>query len=128
MLEVLKCNLCGKIVMVIHNGDGISVCCGQPMEQQPERAEDPGKEKHVPVVEKTRNGVKVKVGEITHPMAADHYIEWIEIAAGSYLQVKGLQPGDAPEAEFAVSDTRVKARAYCNKHGLWSNKPSKSRD
>jgi len=129
MLEVLKCNVCGKIVMVIHNGDGTTVCCGQPMERQPEKTEEQGKEKHVPVIEKTKNGVKVKVGAVTHPMAGDHYIEWIEVVSGNYLHVKGLQPGDAPEAEFTVSgDLRVKARAYCNKHGLWSDKPAKAKD
>ncbi|MCX6688093.1 MAG: desulfoferrodoxin [Methanoregula sp.] len=128
MLEVLKCKVCGKIVMVIHNGGGTSVCCDQPMELQVEHAKDPGKEKHVPVIEKTKNGILVKVGEISHPMVEDHYIEWIEVIEGSYLHVKGLQPGDTPSAEFALTDTKVKARAYCNKHGLWSNKPSKSQD
>ena len=127
MLEIQKCNVCGKIVMIIHNGGGTSVCCGQPMELQVERAEDQGKEKHVPVIEKTKNGIKVKVGAVAHPMVEDHHIEWIEIASGRYLQVKGLLPNDAPEAEFAVTDTNVKARAYCNKHGLWSNKPTKSK-
>jgi superoxide reductase len=126
MLEVLKCKVCGKIVMVIHNGGGISVCCDQPMELQVERDLDPGKEKHVPVIEKTKNGIMVKVGEIAHPMVEDHYIEWIEVIEGSYLHVKGLQPGDIPTAEFALTDAKVKARAYCNKHGLWSNKPSKT--
>jgi superoxide reductase len=123
MLEVMKCNVCGKIVMVIHNGDGKLVCCNQPMELQVEKAEDQGKEKHVPIVEKTEKGIKVKVGAVPHPMLAEHHIEWIEVAAGNYLHVKGLLPGDAPEAEFAVSSPDVKARSYCNVHGLWSNKP-----
>jgi superoxide reductase len=125
MLEVLKCNVCGKIVMVIHNGVGTSVCCNQPMELQIEKAEDIGKEKHLPVVEKTGKGIKVKVGSVPHPMEAEHHIEWIEVVSGSYLYVKGLQPGDLPEAEFPVTSTDVKARSYCNKHGLWSNNPKK---
>jgi superoxide reductase len=125
MLEVLKCNVCGKIVMVIHSGMGTTVCCNQPMELQIEKAEDVGKEKHLPVVEKTGKGIKVKVGSVPHPMEAEHYIEWIEVTSGSYLYVKGLQPGDLPEAEFPVTSTDVKVRSYCNKHGLWSNKPKK---
>ena len=123
MLEVLKCNVCGKVVMVIHNGGGTSVCCNQPMEILVEKIDDQGKEKHVPVVEKTATGVKVKVGSIPHPMEGDHYIEWIEVTSGKYLYVKGLEPDDAPEAEFPVTSPHVKARSYCNKHGLWSDKP-----
>ncbi|MEI6292099.1 MAG: desulfoferrodoxin [Methanomicrobiales archaeon] len=125
MLDVMKCNVCGKIVMVIHNGVGTTVCCNQPMELQIEKADDQGKEKHLPVIEKTLNGIKVKVGSVPHPMEGDHYIEWIEVRSGDYLHVKGLQPGDAPEAEFPVISPDVKGRSYCNKHGLWSNKPKK---
>ena len=125
MLDVMKCNVCGKIIMVIHNGVGTSVCCNQPMELQIEKAEDQGKEKHLPVIEKTGNGIKVKVGSVPHPMEGEHYIEWIEVRSGNYLHVRGLQPGDSPEAEFPVSSPDVKARSYCNKHGLWSDKPKK---
>jgi superoxide reductase len=125
VLDVLKCNVCGKNVMVIHDGGGITVCCNQPMELQVEKAEDQGKEKHLPVIEKTQNGIRVKVGSVPHPMEPDHHIEWIEVSSGKYLYVKGLKPGDAPEAEFPVGTTAVKARSYCNKHGLWSNRPRK---
>jgi len=126
MLEILKCTICGKICMVVHNGSGTSVCCDQPMERQVEQGEDPGKEKHVPVIVKTQTGIQVKVGEIPHPMTAEHHIQWIEVIDGSSLSVKGLQPGDIPTKEFALTDPSVKVRAYCNKHGLWSNKPSKT--
>jgi len=34
-----------------------------------------------------------------------------------------LLPGEKPEAEFCVTDTNVKVRAYCNVHGLWTNRP-----
>lgn len=125
MLEVMKCNVCGKIVMVVHNGAGNSVCCNQPMELQTEKSDDQGNEKHLPVTEKSNKGVIIKVGSVPHPMEGEHYIEWIEVISGNYLYVKGLQPGDKPEAEFPVSSTDVKVRSYCNKHGLWSNKPKK---
>ena len=125
MLEVMNCSVCGKIVMVIHDGSGVTICCNQPMELQIEKAEDQGKEKHLPVVEKTAKGIKVKVGSVPHPMEGEHYIEWIEVTSGDYLYVKGLSPGDSPEAEFPVSSPDVKARSYCNKHGLWSDKPKK---
>lgn len=125
MLGIMKCNVCGKIVMVIHDGAGNSVCCNQPMEPQLEKAEDQGKEKHLPMVGKTGKGIMVQVGSVPHPMEGEHYIEWIEVTSGDYLYVKGLSPGDSPQAEFPVSSTDVKVRSYCNKHGLWSNKPKK---
>ena len=39
------------------------------------------------------------------------------------MYVRGLLPGEKPEAEFGVTDTDVKVRAYCNVHGLWTNRP-----
>lgn len=29
--EVYKCEICGNIVEVVHEGAGTLVCCGQPM-------------------------------------------------------------------------------------------------
>ncbi len=55
------------------------MCCGKPMRLLEENTTDAALEKHVPVVEKTENGVKVKVGEKEHPMEEKHYIEWIEV-------------------------------------------------
>lgn len=78
-LEVYKCEACGNIVEVLHGGGGELVCCGQPMERLVENTVDAAKEKHVPVIEKVGDGVKVKVGDVAHPMEAEHYIEWIEV-------------------------------------------------
>lgn len=33
-----------------------------------------------------------------------------------------LKSGDKPEAEFNVTGTDIKARIYCNLHGLWISK------
>lgn len=56
-MKIYKCNVCGNIVEVLHEGAGKLVCCGQPMELLEENG-DVGKEKHVPVVEKTDKGYK----------------------------------------------------------------------
>ena len=122
-LEIYKCSVCGNITMVVHASGGTLVCCGKPMELQMEKTNDTGKEKHVPVIEKSANGVLVKVGSISHPMEEKHYIEWIEVTSGKNLSVVGLKPGEKPEAEFCTADTNAKVRAYCNVHGLWTNKP-----
>jgi len=119
--EVYKCNVCGNIVEVLHAGAGELVCCGQPMELLQERTEDEGREKHVPVIEKTETGVRVKVGSVPHPMEEKHHIEWIEIIGDGRIYRKFLEPGDIPEAEFEVSAAKLEAREFCNVHGLWKS-------
>ena len=122
--QIWKCNVCGNIVEVLHPGQGELICCGQPMEKMEEKNKDEGQEKHVPVVEKTATGIKIKVGSIPHPMEEEHFIEWIELIAGDKIYRKFLKPGQAPEAMFEVEVTDVKeilAREYCNVHGLWQN-------
>ena len=117
--QVYKCNICGNIVELVHTGAGEIVCCGVPMNLQNKNTEDAAQEKHVPVIEKTSTGVKIKVGEVPHPMEDAHYIEWIEILADGKSYKNFLQPGDAPEADFEIDSDNVVARAYCNLHGLW---------
>ena len=119
--QVYKCNVCGNIVGVLHAGGGELVCCGQPMELLDPKSQDDGLEKHVPVIEKTETGVKVKVGSVPHPMEESHYIEWIELIADGKVYLKFLKPGDAPEAEFEVNAETLIAREYCNIHGLWKS-------
>ena len=85
------------------------------------KTEDVGKEKHVPVVEKTDKGVKVKIGSTPHPMEEKHYIEWVEIIADGRVYRKFLNPGDKPEVEFELKAEKIEAREYCNVHGLWKS-------
>jgi superoxide reductase len=118
-LEVYKCGICGNIVEVLHGGAGELVCCGQAMNQLVENTVDAAKEKHVPVVEKVDGGVKVKVGEVAHPMEEKHWIEWVEVVVDGKAYRQFLNPGEAPEATFNVEGGPVTAREYCNLHGLW---------
>ncbi len=117
--EIYKCMVCGNIIEVNHVGGGELVCCNQPMNLQTENTEDAATEKHVPVVEKVEDGIKVVVGEVEHPMDEVHYIEWIEIIVGDEVQKVFLKPGDKPEATFKGESDEVVVRAYCNLHGLW---------
>jgi len=119
--QVYRCNVCGNIVEVLHAGKGELVCCGQPMELLQEKTADVGLEKHVPVVETTDRGIKVKVGDVPHPMEEKHYIEWIEVITDGDGCRRFLKPGDKPEAEFEVGPRKVAAREYCNIHGLWKS-------
>ncbi len=117
--QIYKCEVCGNIVEVVHTGAGELVCCGQPMALLAEKTQDQGQEKHVPVVEKTDTGLKVKVGAVPHPMEPDHYIEWIEVIADGVSARRFLQPGQPAEAEFNITADNIQVRAYCNIHGLW---------
>jgi len=122
LFEVYKCEVCGNMTKVVHASGGTMVCCGTPMTLQQEKTTDQGKEKHVPVVEKSAKGILVKLGSVPHPMEEKHYIEWIEVRTRTSVFIKALLPGDKPEAEFCVADTNVKVRAFCNVHGLWTNR------
>jgi len=114
--QIWKCNVCGNIIEILHEGADALVCCGQPMNLIEEKAEEEGTEKHKPVIE----GKKVNVGSVLHPMEEAHYIEWIEATPedGKVLKVF-LKPGDKPEVEFCF--TPISVRAYCNVHGLWKS-------
>ncbi|HMB26059.1 MAG TPA: desulfoferrodoxin [Patescibacteria group bacterium] len=119
MHSVYKCNVCGNIVILVHSGKGELVCCGQPMELKQGNSIDATEEKHVPVVKKTDQGLKIKVGEDPHPMSEEHHIEWIELLTETKSIRRFLKPGEKPEAVFSESPEDYTARAYCNLHGLW---------
>jgi superoxide reductase len=121
-LQVYKCEVCGNIVEVLHEGAGELVCCNQPMKLMPEQTEEQGMEKHVPVVEKTDTGIKVKVGSVPHPMEEKHFIEWVAIHTDKGIFRIFLKAGEKPEADFEISEDVQKSREYCNIHGLWSTK------
>ncbi|HAI74151.1 MAG TPA: desulfoferrodoxin [Candidatus Moranbacteria bacterium] len=117
--QIYKCNVCGNIVEMTHNGVGELVCCGQSMEPKQEKTEDHTQTVHRPVIEKNDTGVIVRVGEIAHPMESEHYIEWIEVITEHRVYRKFLVPGMEPMAEFFIEAEHIIARAYCNMHGLW---------
>ena len=121
-LQVYKCEVCGNIVEVLHEGAGELVCCNQPMKLMAPQIADEGKEKHVPVIEKTEKGIKVKVGSVPHPMEQRHYIEWVAVHTDNGVYRKFLGPDQKPEADFEIEGEVTLAREYCNVHGLWLTK------
>ncbi|MBQ9788289.1 MAG: desulfoferrodoxin [Lentisphaeria bacterium] len=122
---IYKCAVCGNVVELLTSGAGELVCCSQPMKLLiPNTDENGATEKHLPIISENPDGTSlVKVGSLPHPMTGEHYIEWIEIINGSYVNRKYLSPGDAPEASFYLKKkSGIYLRAYCNKHGLWESK------
>ncbi len=122
-LKFYKCQLCGKIVAMVKDSGVPTICCGQPMTEIVPSSTDAATEKHVPVISVDGNKVTVSVGSVAHPMAEEHYIEWIAISTKNGAQRKALNPGDAPQAEFALTegDEVAYALAYCNLHSLWKS-------
>jgi superoxide reductase len=122
--QIYRCNICGNMVEVLHIGTGKLTCCENPMELLIEREDGTGPEKHLPVIEETDNGVKIKVGSTPHPMEDNHCIEWVEMIANNKVYRKVLKPGDKPEADFDVKITdisQIQLREYCSIHGLWKS-------
>lgn len=117
-LVFYRCELCGNIVSVVKNGGGTLTCCGQAMTKLEPNTTDASQEKHVPVAVKEAGQLKVTVGSALHPMAPEHYIEWIAIATDQKTELVHLKPGMEPKAEFSNVD-KATIYAYCNLHGLW---------
>lgn len=120
-MKFYRCEHCGNIITFVHAAGVPVMCCGQKMTELVPGTVDAALEKHVPVVEEKAGVVSVKVGAVAHPMLPEHYIEWIALETNQGSQIKQLQPGQAPEAVFALAEGEklVGVYAYCNLHGLW---------
>ena len=120
-MKFYRCKKCGQIVAIVEKKACPIMCCGEPMEEIVPGTTDAAVEKHVPVYEVKDNKVYVTVGEVAHPMLAEHYIEWIALQTKNGNQRKKLNPEEEPKAVFAIleDDEVLAVYAYCNLHGLW---------
>ena len=120
MKKFYICEKCGNIAGKIHDSGVPMVCCGQKMTRLEPGTVDASREKHVPVISVNGNTVRVDIGTVAHPMTEEHYIEWIEVINGSYVNRCHLKPGDKPQATFYVPlSPSLIIRESCNKHGIW---------
>ncbi|MFH1395109.1 MAG: desulfoferrodoxin [Candidatus Omnitrophota bacterium] len=118
--ELYRCEICGNVVEITHEGAPSLVCCDEPMKKLEAKTEDEGKEKHVPVMEETDAGTKVKIGSVPHPMEEKHYIKFIEVLSDDRVIRVELKPGQAPEAEVCLLKSEIQeVREFCTVHGLW---------
>ncbi len=124
MAKFYVCETCGKIVGLVKEGTPETICCGHPMVELGPKESGEGEAKHVPVVTEEGGLVKVKVGEVEHPMMDNHYIDWVYLLTDQGAQRKVLHPGSAPEATFHIGENEVVLAVYahCNIHGLWKAK------
>ena len=114
------CEHCGNIVEMVHDAGVKPVCCGQKMNEPVPNTVEASGEKHIPAVTVREGIVEVNVGSVNHPMAEEHFIEWVELITDKGIQRKYLNAGEAPNAFFQLGDDKaVAVYAYCNLHGLW---------
>ena len=114
------CEHCGNIIGVIHNAGVPMMCCGQKMTLLEPGTVEASHEKHIPVVEKNGDIVKVTIGSVAHPMLEEHHIVWVYLQTNRGGQRKCLPIGGEPTVSFALcEETPVAVYAYCNLHGLW---------
>lgn len=120
-MKFYRCDHCGNIITFLHATGVPVMCCGQKMTELLPGTVDAAVEKHVPAVEVKGSAVHVKVGSVAHPMLAEHFIQWIALETNKGSQIKYLQPGQAPEADFVLAEGEelVATYEYCNLHGLW---------
>ena len=119
-MKLFKCRHCGNIAHKIYDSKVPMMCCGEKMEELKPNTVDAATEKHIPVVKVEDGVVTVNVGSVDHPMAPEHFIEWVYVETEKGGQRKNLNPGDAPEMKFWLGDEKaVAVYAYCNLHGLW---------
>ena len=98
------CEHCGNIIAMVKNAGVPVMCCGQKMTELVPGTTDAAVEKHVPSYVVEGNKVIVTVGEVEHPMAEEHYIEWVSIQTKQGNQRKALKPGEAPKICFSICE------------------------
>ena len=120
-MKVFACQHCKNKVVYLEKAVCNVRCCGEEMVELIPNTSDGANEKHVPVITRDGQTVRVQVGSVAHPMLDAHSIEWIALETREGMQRKLLKPGMEPVAVFALTegDEPVAAYEYCNLHGFW---------
>ena len=119
-MKIMQCTHCGNQVMSLNDAGVPMMCCGEEMQALVAGSTDAAQEKHVPAVAVQGNVMQVTVGEVAHPMLAEHYIQWIAVEQGDKTQLARLHPQQEPKATFTVEPGQsYTVYEYCNLHGLW---------
>ena len=121
MKKFFVCKHCGNMIGLLHDAGVPMMCCGEKMVELVPNTTDAAQEKHVPVATVDGNKVVVNVGSVDHPMAAEHWIQWVYLETDKGGHRKVLNPGEKPNVVFALTEDEkpVAVYEYCNLHGLW---------
>lgn len=119
-LRFFKCNHCGNVVIKLVDKNVSIFCCNEKMEEIFANTTEAATEKHLPVVSLKDGLVSVKVGEVSHPMQEEHYINFVVVETEKGYIIETLSPNELPETTVYVGNKKVVAvYEYCNLHGLW---------
>ena len=113
-----KCPICDNLIGLIQGDSDKINCCGQKMKRLVANQDENKTKKHIPTYEKVEDEIFVRVGEDTHPMEKDHYIEWIAQVSDNQTTRIRLYPEQNPEVRFKYIPGAI-IYAYCTKDGLW---------
>ena len=114
------CPHCGNLIGMVKDKGVPVMCCGQKMQPLVPNTVEASGEKHIPVASIENGVLTVNVGSVDHPMAAEHFIEWVYVETENGGMRKNLKPGQEPNVTFALGeDKAIAVYAYCNLHGLW---------
>lgn len=124
--ELYKCNICGNVIEVLISGDGHPVCCGEEMEKLEVKNDTLNSpdltEKHSPKITRDdENNIVVTVEK--HPMEEKHYIQFVQIISDDNDEVitKFFHPKEEVRMNTNIENNDIKARSYCNIHGVYTN-------
>ncbi len=120
-LRFYRCEECGHMVVSVDTTEHPLSCCGEKLKEVTALEHDGAVEKHLPVVEREADAVKVQVGSAIHPMTPEHHIEFILLETDRGFTMRRLSLDEEPVVRFALSEKErpVCAYEYCNLHGLW---------
>ena len=121
-LEIYKCDICGNVVEVTHEGIGALVCCNQNMKLLQENRADNNNAHfaHTEIISDIQKRVY-----FNHPMTPEHHIEYIEVISNDnkYIKRKFLNENDKAEISFKCDCKEgFWIRLYCNLDGVWITK------
>ena len=121
-MKVYICKKCENLIKTDNEKDAF--CCGEAMQNLNAQEKDGPVEKHLPIYNVEENKIKVKVGEVEHPMTNEHFIEWIALETKNNIKKVKLSYTDRPYCEFDIdsSDEAVAIYSGCNLHGIWKTK------
>ncbi len=124
MKKFFVCKHCGNMIGLLHDAGVPMMCCGEKMVELVPNTTDAAQEKHVPVATVEGNKVVVNIGSVDHPMAAEHWIQWVYLETDKGGHRKVLNPGEKPNVVFALTEDEkpLAVYEYCNLHGLWEAK------
>ena len=116
--ELYKCNICGNVIEITHEGIGNLICCNEAMKLLEEKIPN-SSDAHYAHIEKLDEITK-KI-YFNHPMTNEHYIDFIEVVSldNKYIKRKHLKPNDKAELVFKCNcEEGFFVRNYCNIHEL----------